>query len=313
MPAVYHGRRVAAVVPAFREEAHVGGVIRTMPELVDIIVVVDDASPDGTSEAALAVGDPRVTVVRHEVNKGVGGSIVTGHRKALELGADIHVVMAGDGQMDPDQLTTLLDPLVESGYGFAKANRFYSTTSYAGMPRYRIAGNIVLTFLTKAASGYWNLVDPQNGYTAITRAVLERLPLDRLAERYEFENDQLIWLNIFDVRAIDVPIPARYGAERSSIRLHRVVPRLLWLLFTGFWRRIFLKYVLWSFSPVALLLFVGSFLVLVGLAVGVWATVESIGPQSASAGTVLLAVTPFLTGVPMLVQALALDIAATPK
>jgi glycosyltransferase involved in cell wall biosynthesis len=310
---VYHGQCIAAVVPAFREEAHVGDVIRTMPDFVDHIVVVDDLSPDSTSEAALAVGDPRVVVIRHEVNKGVGGSIVTGHHKAMQLGADIDVVMAGDGQMDPAHLPALLDPVVDRGYGFAKANRFYSTTSYAGMPRHRLLGNIVLTFMTKAASGYWNLVDPQNGYTAITRPVLERLPLDRIAERYEFENDQLIWLNILDVRAIDVPIPAVYGAERSSIRLHKVVPRLVWLLFTGFWRRIFLKYVLWSFSPVALLLFVGSFLVLVGLVVGAWATWESLGPATASAGTVLLAVTPFLTGVPMLVQALALDIAATPK
>ncbi len=310
---MYNGQRIAVVVPAFREEAHVGDVVRTMPALVDHIVVVDDASPDGTSESALAVGDPRVVLIRHESNKGVGGSIVTGHRKALELGADIDVVMAGDGQMDPAHLTDLLDPLVHHGYGFAKANRFYSTTSYAGMPRHRLFGNIVLTFMTKAASGYWNLVDPQNGYTAITRQVLERLPLDRLAERYEFENDQLIWLNILDVRAIDVPIPALYRGERSSIRLTRVVPRLTWLMFTGFWRRIFLKYVLWSFSPIALLLFVGSFLVLVGLAVGAWATWESLGPATASAGTVLLAVTPFLTGVPMLVQALALDIAATPR
>jgi glycosyltransferase involved in cell wall biosynthesis len=310
---VYHDHRIAVVVPAFREERHVADVIRSMPAIVDDIVVVDDASPDATSEQALSVGDPRVTVIRHETNKGVGGSIVTGHRKALELGADIQVVMAGDGQMDPDHITDLLDPLVDGGYGFAKANRFYSLTSWAGMPRHRVFGNIVLTFLTKAASGYWNLVDPQNGYTAITRGVLERLPLGRLAERYEFENDQLIWLNILDVRAVDVPIPAMYGNERSTIKLTKVVPRLLRLLFTGFWRRIFLKYVLWSFSPVALLLFVGSFLTLLGLGVGAWATWESIGPASASAGTILLAVTPFLTGTTMLVQALALDIAATPR
>jgi glycosyltransferase involved in cell wall biosynthesis len=310
---VYSGQRIAVVVPAFREEAHIADVVRTMPALVDHIVVVDDASPDGTSESALAVGDPRVVVIRHEVNKGVGGSIVTGHRRALELGADIDVVMAGDGQMDPAHLTDLLDPLVHDGYGFAKANRFYSTTSYAGMPGHRVFGNIVLTFMTKAASGYWNLVDPQNGYTAVTRQVLERLPLDRLAERYEFENDQLIWLNILDVRAVDVPIPALYRGEQSSIRLTRVIPRLTSLLFTGFWRRIFLKYVLWSFSPIALLLLVGSFLTLLGLVVGAWATWETLGPTTASAGTVLLAVAPVLVGINMLVQALALDIAATPR
>jgi glycosyltransferase involved in cell wall biosynthesis len=310
---MYEGLRVAVVVPAFREREHIAQVITTMPATVDHVLVVDDASPDDTSQVALAVGDPRTEVLRHEKNKGVGGSIVTGHRRALELQADVCVVMAGDGQMDPDQLPRLLAPLANDGYAFAKANRFYSATSFAGMPRHRVVGNVLLTFLTKAASGYWNLVDPQNGYTAITREYLERLPLDRLAERYEFENDQLIWLNILDARAIDVPIPARYGTEVSSIRLHAVVPRLLLLLARGFWRRVWHKYVLWSFSPVALLLIAGSLLMLFGLAIGIWAVIASLGPAEASTGTWLLAVAPMLVGIQLLVQSLVLDIQATPR
>jgi glycosyltransferase involved in cell wall biosynthesis len=310
---MYEGLRVAVVVPAFRERAHIADVIRTMPAAVDHVLVVDDASPDDTSQVALAVGDPRTEVLRHEKNKGVGGSIVTGHRRALELEADVCVVMAGDGQMDPEQLPRLLAPLAHDGYAFAKANRFYSATSFAGMPTYRVVGNVLLTFLTKAASGYWNLVDPQNGYTAITREYLERLPLDRLAERYEFENDQLIWLNILDARAIDVPIPARYGAEVSSLKLHAVVPRLVLLLARGFWRRVWHKYVLWSFSPVALLLIAGSLLVLFGLAIGIWAVIASVGTAEASTGTWLLAVAPMLVGIQLLVQSLVLDIQATPR
>jgi len=310
---MFEGLRVAVVVPAFREQAHIASVITTMPALVDHIIVVDDASPDGTSAAASAVQDTRTEVIRHEHNKGVGGSIVTGHRRALELGADVSVVMAGDGQMDPEHLPRLLKPLVEDGYAFAKANRFYSATSFAGMPTYRVIGNVLLTFMTKAASGYWNLVDPQNGYTAITRETLERLPLDRLAERYEFENDQLIWLNILDARAIDVPIPALYGAEVSNIRMHAVVPRLIRLLVFGFWRRVWHKYVLWSFSAVALLLITGSLLLAFGTVVGIWATIASIGPAEASTGTWLLAVAPSLVGIQLLVQALVLDIEATPQ
>lgn len=310
---MYEGLRVAVVVPAFREREHIAQVITTMPATVDHVLVVDDASPDDTSQVALAVGDPRTEVLRHEKNKGVGGSIVTGHRRALELQADVCVVMAGDGQMDPEQLPRLLAPLANDGYAFAKANRFYSATSFAGMPKHRVVGNVLLTFLTKAASGYWNLVDPQNGYTAITREYLERLPLDRLAERYEFENDQLIWLNILDARAIDVPIPARYGTEVSSIRLHAVVPRLLLLLARGFWRRVWHKYVLWSFSPVALLLIAGSLLMLFGLAIGIWAVIASLGPAEASTGTWLLAVAPMLVGIQLLVQSLVLDIQATPR
>lgn len=310
---MFEGLRVAVVVPAFREQEHIAKVITSMPALVDHVIVVDDASPDGTSAAASAVQDPRTEVLRHEVNKGVGGAIVTGHRRALELGADVSVVMAGDGQMDPKHLPRLLQPLVRDGYAFAKANRFYSATSYSGMPTHRIIGNVVLTFMTKAASGYWNLVDPQNGYTAITRECLERLPLDRLAERYEFENDQLIWLNIIDARAVDVPIPALYGTEVSSIRLNAVVPRLTLLLFRGFWRRVWLKYVLWSFSAVALLLITGCLLLTFGTAVGIWAMIASIGAAEASTGTWLLAVAPSLVGIQMLIQALALDIQATPQ
>lgn len=311
---MYKGQRIAVVVPAYNEECHVAGVVETMPELVDHIVVVDDKSTDRTAEVAKAVAehDDRTEVLQHQVNKGVGGSIVTGHRRAIEVGADVVVVMAGDGQMDPQHLTALIGPVVTDGYGFAKANRFYSAVSFTGMPRHRVVGNVALTFLTKIASGYWNLVDPQNGYTAIRREVLERLPLGRLAERYEFENDQLIWLNILNVRAIDVSIPALYGDETSTMRMHAVVPRLLRLLAVGFWRRIWRKYVLWSFSPVALLLFAGLALLLGGLAVGVWAVAASIGPGSASTGTWLLAVAPALVGIQFLVNALVLDIQATP-
>jgi glycosyltransferase involved in cell wall biosynthesis len=310
---MYAGQRIAVVVPAFREEMHVAEVIKGSPDLVDHIIVVDDASPDATGDAARGVGDPRVEVIRHERNAGVGGAIITGHERAMELGADIAVVMAGDNQMDPTYLPALLDPIVRDGYGFTKANRFFSADSFRGMPRYRIFGNVVLTFLTKVASGYWDLVDPQNGYTAVRTEILRRLPLRRLAPRYEFENDLLIWLNILDVRALDVPVPAVYGAEISGIKLRTVVPRLVRLLVTGFWRRVWLKYVLWSFSPIALLLAVGSLLVGFGVAVGIWILFETMGPRIATAGTVLLAVTPFLVGVQMLIQALVLDIQATPK
>ena len=309
---MYRNRTIAAVVPAYKEEALVGTVIRTMPDYVDHIVVIDDCSPDGTSEAAHAVGDPRVTVIRHEKNTGVGGAIITGHRKAGELGADIDVVMAGDAQMDPRYLPDLLEPLIDGGLGFAKANRFFSLQSFESMPRYRIFGNIILSFLTKLASGYWHLFDPQNGYTAITQDTLRRLPLDRIASRYSFENDLLINLNILRVPAIDVPIPAVYGREESSISLRRVIPELLRLLIFGFWRRFFFKYVLWSFSPIALFLIVGLALSMFGGGWGIWVLVNTLGPAEASAGSVLLAVAPMLVGIQMLLYALMLDIQESP-
>jgi glycosyltransferase involved in cell wall biosynthesis len=306
------------VVPAYKEQAHVGTVIETMPELVDRVVVVDDASPDATAEVARAAADraggERTEVISLPVNQGVGGAIIAGHRRMIELGMDVSVVMAGDAQMNPDYLPKLLDPIAEDGYGFTKANRFYSSSSFEGMPKHRIFGNMILTILTKAASGYWNLVDPQNGYTACTTEVLRRLPLAKVHHRYDFENDLLIWLNIADIRAKDVNIPAVYGSEKSTMNLARVAPRILATLFTGGWRRMWRKYILWSFSPIALLLLAGLALTVFGVVVGTWATIWSLTTGvSASTGTWLLGVAPTIVGIQLLVQGLVLDIQATPK
>jgi glycosyltransferase involved in cell wall biosynthesis len=303
---------VAAVVPAHNEEELIGRVIATMPELVDRIIVIDDCSTDRTSDVAADTGDGRVTVLRHERNTGVGGAILDGHRRVMDEGVDVAVVMAGDAQMDPRYLPDLLDPIVEEGYGFTKANRFFSMSSFQDMPSYRVLGNVVLSFMTKVASGYWHIFDPQNGYTAIRRDVLERLPLERISLGYRFENDLLINLNILNVRARDVPVPAIYGSEVSGIRLSRVVPSISSLLIVGFWRRIWWKYVLWSFSPIAMLLLAGLALCAFGFGVGVFAVVSAFHHVSPSTGTVMMSVGPLLVGINLMVQALVLDIQATP-
>jgi glycosyltransferase involved in cell wall biosynthesis len=309
---VYEGQKIAAVVPAYNESRLIGKTITTMPDYVDFIVVVNDCSTDDTSQKARDVGDPRVTVIDHVKNTGVGGSILDGHERALELGADINVVMAGDAQMDPAYLPALLDPICLHGYEFTKANRFFSRSSYAGMPALRVFGSVVLSFASKVASGYWNLFDPQNGYTAVHRNALRRLDLNQVARGYEFENDLLIWLNIVGARAKDVPVPANYGDEVSSMRLTRVAPAIASLLFRGFWRRMLLKHVLASFSPIALLFFTGLGLLLFGFAVGIWVLIETLGPPVASAGSVILCVAPILSGLHMLISAWTLDIQATP-
>jgi glycosyltransferase involved in cell wall biosynthesis len=310
---VYKGAVVAAVVPAYNEEKMIAQVIQTMPDFVDHIVIVDDHSPDDTSGAVNRVADPRVKLVRHEVNQGVGGAIITAHLAAVELGADVNVVMAGDAQMNPAYLPDLLDRVTEEGYGFAKANRFFSPESFSGMPSYRVFGNIVLSFLTKLTSGYWHLFDPQNGYTAIRTEVVRRLPLAHISRRYSFENDLLIHLNILQIPAVDVPIPAVYGNEVSSIKLRRVIPELLNLLIRGFWRRIWYRYVLWSFSPIALLLIAGIVLFLFGLGVAIWVCFQVAGSVVATAATVMLAALPLMIGTQMLISALQLDIQASPS
>jgi glycosyltransferase involved in cell wall biosynthesis len=305
---VYRDLRVAVVVPAHNEERLIGRVVSTAPDLIDHLIVVDDGSTDRTAEVAEAVGDPRAEVHRLAENQGVGGAIVLGHRRALELGCDVSVVMAGDAQSDPAYLPALLDPIADGEAQFTKANRFYGEGSFAGMPRHRIVGNIGMSFLSKAASGYWGLFDPLNGYTAIHRSALERLQLDRLAKRYEFENDLLIKLNVLRVPARDVPIPAVYGDEVSGLRVRTLAPRLLWRCWRGFWHRMWWKYVLQSFSAVALMFFTGLLLIGIGTGFGIFAIVHTLGPPIATPGTVLLAVAPMLTGLHFLVTALQLDI-----
>ena len=310
---MYEGKRIGVVVPAWNESKLIATTLTTMPDFVDRIVVVDDASTDDTAEKARAVDDPRVTVITKETNGGVGSAVLTGHAIVFDDGCDVSVVMAGDAQMDPAYLGDLLDPIVHDGIGFSKANRFFSADSYTGMPKVRVFGNVVLSFLTKMSSGYWNLFDPQNGYTALSAHAWRLLKPASISIGYDFENSLLIHLNVANVRACDVPIPAIYGEEVSGIRLSNVVPRLLRTLWHGFWYRMLHKYVVPSFSPVALLFFVGLLLFGFGFLVGLLALIYSIGPREASTGTWLLSVAPGLAGVFMLTQALVLDILETPS
>ena len=310
---MYDGLRVAVVVPALNEEALIARTVSTMPDLVDHVIVVDDASADATGEKARAAGDDRVEVIVHEQNQGVGGAILSGHRRAIEMGADVSVVMAGDAQMDPDHLPALLDPIAADGYDFAKADRFFDFGSYQGMPRTRVIGNVVVGFLAKASSGYWHLFDPLNGYTAVRTDALRRLPLDRVRRDYSFECDLLVYLNIIHAKGKDVPVPASYGEERSGIRLFRAGRKLVWSLFRGFWRRMVWKYVLWSFSPVAIFLFSGLALCLWGVGFGIGITLATLGPPQASAATVLMSVGPLLVGINLVIVAWVLDVLESPR
>ena len=310
---MYKGLRVAVVVPAYNEEALIGTTVATMPDLVDHIVVVDDASTDATGEKARATGDERVDVITHDQNRGVGAAILTGHQRALDIDADVSVVMAGDAQMDPDYLPLLLDPIVDGGYDFTKADRFFDFDSYEGMPRTRVIGNVLVGFLAKAATGFWHLFDPLNGFTALRTDALRRLPFDRIRRNYGFECDLLVYLNIIRSKGRDVPVPAMYGEERSGIRLFREGRKLLWSLFVGFWRRMLWKYLLWSFSPIAIFLFGGLALILWGIGFGIAIAISTLGAPAASAATVLISVGPLLVGINLLIVAWVLDVLESPR
>ena len=277
-------KSIGVVVPAYNEEAFVGEVIDTMPPFVDRIYVVDDCSIDGTwsvvtgredagppttgrTAGPTVEGTGRVVPIRHEENRGVGGAIKTGYKRALADRMDVTVVMGGDGQMDPNYLTDLVNPIV-SGYAeYTKANRLYSTDHRKGMSRWRLFGNQVLSGLTRITSGYWRLSDPQNGYTAISLPALETVGVGSMYEYYGYCNDLLVKLNVNGMRVADVPVPAVYGDEESSITYPEYIARVSWMLFRNFLWRLRVKYVTDQFHPLVLCYALGGALVFQSLLV----------------------------------------------
>ena len=311
---MFRDTRIHVVIPAYNVAPYLGAVLRGIPDFVDTVTVVDDGSTDDTAAAAKNAGDPRVIVLGSPANEGVGGAMARGFEHALAQGDGIIVKMDGDGQMDPADLPRLLEPIVDGRCDYAKGNRFLRSRELDIMPRARLAGNFVLTFLTKLASGYWNVFDPQNGYLAITSGTLRLLDLGRLSRRYFFENDMLINLNIFDARVCDVAMSSRYGTEGSSMRLGRILCSFPFHLFRGYWHRFYRKHVLRDFSPVALFMLTGLPLLAWGTGFGLYTWGQSwLQNQFASTGTVMLSVLPFLVGFELVLQALVLEIRDTPR
>ena len=308
---MFDGKRVAVVVPAYDEEALVVETLRGIPELVDKVYVVDDASSDATGDRAKELGDPRVEVIRHERNKGVGAAIVTGYERALEDGIDVACVMAGDNQMDPQELQGLVEPVARGEVEYAKANRLVSGEAWKVIPHTRYLGNAVLSLLTKIASGYWHVADSQAGYTAISRGALERLDLDRLYPRYGFPNDLLVHLNVENARVRDVPSRPIYNVgEQSGIRLRSVVPRISWLIFKAFWWRLGHKYVIRDFHPLVFFYVFGVLMSVAGLTLGfVEAVLRILGNQITTPTIVLVAVL-LIAGIQLTLFAMWFDMEA---
>lgn len=307
--------KLAVVLPCYRVEQQIATLIAALPPWATLIVAVDDASPDRTGAIldGLAAADPRLAVIHHPRNLGVGGAMISGFRHALAAGADFVVKLDGDGQMDPAFLPQLLRPLLEGRADFAKGNRFRHRADLRAMPGPRFIGNVALTFLTKLASGYWRLFDTQNGYLALRGAVLARLDLDRLERGYCFENSLLVELSLEDAPVVDVAIPAIYRNESSSLSIARSLlsfpPKLLRL----FGRRILRKYLLDDVSPVAVYLLVAGALFLFSTLFGGYHWARSIlEGVPATTGTVVLALLPFLMAFNLLLQAIDLDIRNTP-
>ncbi len=260
---------IGVVVPAYNEELLIEETISGIPNYVDRIYVIDDCSTDRTPEIVKTITDPRVVSVRHEKNSGVGAAIITGYKLALEDEMDIVAVMAGDNQMDPEQLPRLLMPIIEGRADYTKGNRLLSKEFRSGMSTWRTLGNAMLTMITKIGSGYWHIMDPQNGYAAISRQALEVMNLDSIYPYYGYCNDMLVKLNAFEMRAMDVMIPAVYGRETSSIKYSRYIVKVAPMIFKSFLWRLKTKYVVLDFHPLVLFYLASMVMVPAGVLFGV--------------------------------------------
>ncbi len=301
------------VIPAYRVATLIAGVIARIPPAVTHIIVVDDASPDNVQEVLRRILDPRLIVLSHPANRGVGGAMKTGFAKALELEADIIVKVDGDGQMDPQLIPQFVTPIVAEHADMTKGNRFVHFAFVRKMPLVRRLGNLALSFLTKVASGYWRMFDPCNGYLALRASLVRNLDFQRLSDRYFFEISLLC--EVYFARAVleDIPLLPVYGDETSSLRPWRMIADFAPRLMGRALYRIGMSYFLRDFNVVSLLLATGMPAFSFGVVWSVYHWIHSAHVQQfTSTGTVMIGVLAIVLGFQLLLQALALDVAHEP-
>jgi len=315
-PTDFHKHSIVAVIPCYRVEKEIQSVLQEIPPYIKHIVVVDDASPDSTRDLVTASAkiDRRILLMRHPSNLGVGGAMITGYKKALELGAQVIVKIDGDGQMDMDHLPVLLRPLIEGKADYTKGNRFRDFQSLQQMPFIRRVGNMGLAFLSKAATGYWNVFDPTNGFNAIRSEALVQLPLNKIDRTYYFETSMLANLYLIGAVVKDVPMPARYKGEVSSLLIHRILFEFPQKLFATFLRRLVLKNFIYDFSMATIYLLSGLPLLIFGLIFGVIKWIQYASADiPAPTGTVMLATLSVLLGIQLLLSAVEIDLRSVPS
>ena len=308
------GARVGVVIPAYRVKAHILGVIERIGPIADAIYVVDDHCPEGSGAHVRAhARDARVRVIEHAANQGVGGATITGYKAALADGLDLVVKLDGDGQMDPAYMPGLLAPLSRGLADYAKGNRFHAPQFLRAMPGVRLVGNSALSFINKAVSGYWHVMDPTNGYTAIHRCALEALPLDRLERRYFFECDMLFRLALARAVVRDVPLPASYGDETSSLQVSRTLLEFPPKYVSRFFKRLVYMYFVRDFNLGSIWWITSVVCFAFSAAFGGyhWWKSSQLG-QPATAGTVMVAAMPLILGFQAFIGALGIDVANVP-
>lgn len=306
--------RIAVAIPCYKVTQHVLGVLAAIGPEVHTIYAVDDACPDHSGRFIEAHNkDPRVKVLFNSENRGVGGAIVTAYKAAIAEGLDIVVKIDGDGQMNPALLPKFTFPLLRGDADYTKGNRFFRPESVQGMPPVRLFGNAVLSFMTKLSCGYWNIMDPTNGYTAARTCVLAELPLDKLEKRYFFETDMLFRLNTLRAVVKDIPMDSVYADEESNLKIGKVLPEFLKKHASRLWRRYVYNYLVRDFNVGTLYSLFGGLLLTVGSAFGAMHWLDSaLSNQPATSGTVMLAALPVLIGIQFLIAFLHYDVSNLP-
>lgn len=300
---------VAVTIPCFKVRNQILSVIEGIGQEVSYIYVVDDCCPQLSGKYVEEhSGDDRVKVIYHAENQGVGGAVCTGYNAAIEDGMDVIIKIDGDGQMDPSLIPKFIRPILEGRADYTKGSRFYSIKSLESMPGVRKFGNAVLSFVNKASSGYWNIMDPTNGYTAIHRRAVSMLPIEKLSKRYFFESDMLFRLGTIRAVVRDIPMDAKYEDEESSLSIKKVAVEFPPLYLKAFFKRIFYNYFLRDFNGASMELIVGVALMVFGGVFGSFHWAESIiTDQAATTGTVMLSVLPIILGFQLLLSAITYD------
>jgi glycosyltransferase involved in cell wall biosynthesis len=305
---------IAVVVPSYKVTSHIVQTLSEIGKEVSYIYVVDDACPEGSGKLVQEkVSDSRVKVIFHEENLGVGGAMITGYKAALETDANIIVKLDGDGQMDPALIGELIAPIVNGRADYTKGDRLDSLTGLWQMPSIRLIGNAGLSLLTKISTGYWNITDPTNGYTAIHRDVLKVLPLGMLSKRFFFESDMLFRLSLYRAVVWDVPMQARYGTEKSNLSIIKTLWEFPWKHFKNFHKRLFYNYYLRDVSAASIELPLGFVLWWFGLIFGIASYNQSMDTGvAATTGTVMISVVPLILGFQLLLAFVSHDVSAVP-
>lgn len=314
-PGLGRDDRIAVVIPCFRVSRHILDVLRAMPDYVWRVYVVDDCCPEKTGDLVeQQATDGRIRVLRNAANQGVGGAVMAGYQAAASDGASVVVKVDGDGQMDPRLIRQFVEPILRGEADYTKGNRFFDLDGISAMPPVRIFGNAMLSFMAKVSTGYWDVFDPTNGYTAMHAGLVEELPLHKISKRYFFETDMLFRLNLARAAVVDVPMHAVYGAEVSNLRISRILGEFLAKHAANFCKRVFYNYYLRGMSLASLELPLGIVLSAFGLGFGGyhWYLSGRDGIAS-STGTVMLSALPILTGIQLLLAFFGEDIASVPR